>query len=100
MTMKQDEVPLAALFALEACSLQVWPGALLLKKMTKSIDRQVIELKPGQMLVFRGDFVHAGSPYASLNLRLHFYLDNKLIDRSQNATQPIAYDGTLAKINK
>ena len=99
--MTQNQVPLSALFALEDCTLQVWPGALLLKKQKGHwIDRKQISLKQGQLIVFRGDLVHAGSAYSSLNLRLHFYLDHPKVDRSGNSTQPVGYDGHLANINK
>lgn len=100
-TMKGVEVPLGAIFALEDCTLEVWPGALLLKPGVTSgpwIKKKQIRLEAGKMLIFRGDLVHAGSPYQSMSMRLHFYLDNKLIDRTSNSTQPVKDDGKLVKI--
>jgi hypothetical protein len=36
-----------------------------------------LKLHAGDVLVFRGDFIHAGSDYADRNVRVHFYFENK-----------------------
>ena len=38
------------------------------------------------MLIFRGDFVHAGSGYDTDNYRIHYYLDSPLVPRVANRT--------------
>ena len=59
---------------------------------------QVLQLKAGRLLLFRGDMVHAGGAYNDLNFRLHFYLDHIHCDRALNATQYIEDDDKLVKI--
>jgi hypothetical protein len=41
----------------------------------KPVKPVVILLQAGDILVFRGDQVHAGSAYENENFRIHFYLD-------------------------
>jgi len=45
-----------------------------------------IELKKGQVLIFDGDLVHAGSAYDKDNTRIHFYLDSVEVSRTRNKT--------------
>ena len=96
--MKERDVPLGAIYA----TLDIWEGVLLLKKKEvyggSAVYKKVIPIKKGQLLLFRGDLVHAGSAYSSSNFRLHFYLDNPLCDRSENSTQYVQADGVLALI--
>lgn len=49
-------------------------------------DRQDVCLEPGDVLVFRGDVVHAGAAYDSDNVRLHAYLDSNMVERRGNST--------------
>ena len=46
----------------------------------------VVPLEPGDVLVFEGDVVHAGAQYASLNTRVHAYLDAPGVERKVNHT--------------
>lgn len=39
-----------------------------------SMERKRITLKAGEVFVFRGDLIHAGSSYTSMNTRMHFYV--------------------------
>ena len=100
--MKEKECPLSAVYALQECSLNIWPEALVLKSYDKRdaqvAERLVLSLQPGQLLLFRGDLVHGGSSYESLNHRLHFFLDSKFLPRGANSTQQVKGDGKLWKI--
>jgi hypothetical protein len=79
--------------------LWTFPGAMLLKKKKNvTFRKQVVSIKEGQLLLFRGDLVHAGSQYSSLNHRLHFYLDSSLCDRASDGTQHIT-NGTYVNIS-
>ena len=45
-----------------------------------------IVLKKGQVLIFDGDMVHAGSAYEKENTRIHLYLDSEEVPRRRNKT--------------
>lgn len=96
--MSEKNCPLGAMFGFQDFTLDIWPEALLLKKSDKVFLRKVVPIKEGQLLLFRGDLVHAGSHYASLNHRLHFYLDSPLCSRASNSTQYIT-SGSYVNIN-
>lgn len=87
-------MPLAVLIALEKrTTLNVWPKAIRnLQGVDNPIKSKLISLNPGDMLIFRGDLVHAGSKYKDENVRLHAYLDSPLIDRINNRTFIISLD--------
>lgn len=79
----EGQVPVGVLVAIEpGTTLDVWPfpkggtkrGT---KKGTKKVKRHQVKLDQGDVLVFRGDCVHAGSAYRFENTRLHCYLDLK-----------------------
>jgi ectoine hydroxylase-related dioxygenase (phytanoyl-CoA dioxygenase family) len=40
------------------------------------IKMQRIEMKKGDILMFRGDLVHSGSKYEKSNIRLHCFMDS------------------------
>ena len=70
----------------------VWHGAI------RCFDRpadgrvfhpKVLMLQPGDMLIFRGDLVHAGAAFDEFNVRIHAYLDVKGVLRHDNDTQPM-----------
>lgn len=42
---------------------------------SEDFEEVAIKLSAGDVLVFRGDFIHAGSDYTDTNIRLHFYFD-------------------------
>lgn len=88
------QMPLSALLALmPGTKLNVWPNSSklsilnenLLEKV-KPISCEQIDLEAGDLLVFRGDFVHAGSSYENDNYRLHTFLDSGSVKRSPNKT--------------
>ncbi|KAL3667733.1 hypothetical protein V7S43_007286 [Phytophthora oleae] len=39
------------------------------------IEKKVIEIKKGDIIIFRGDFIHGGGDYKKLNYRVHCFLD-------------------------
>ena len=39
-------------------------------------ERDVVELNAGDVFLFRGDLVHIGAEYRSLNIRIHSYIDS------------------------
>lgn len=43
-------------------------------------------MKCGDILVFDGDEIHAGSGYKKANTRLHLYMDVPYVDRTENET--------------
>lgn len=83
------EIPINVLIALQKnTSLNVWPKSHKLVSTEylgddvrrydndiKPIHKKVIKMEPGDMLLFRGDLVHAGAGYSELNFRMHCYLD-------------------------
>jgi len=94
-----EDIPLGCLIALESnTKLLVWPKSIRLAYMNNYIRSEHIEnmggpiksvdisLNPGDILVFRGDLVHAGAEYTSKNNRVHLYLDSSVVDRSDNTT--------------
>jgi ectoine hydroxylase-related dioxygenase (phytanoyl-CoA dioxygenase family) len=96
------QMPLAALICLmPKTRLKVWPNSsrlatsdpALLSKV-QSISCQEVELNPGDMIIFRGDFVHAGSGYETDNYRIHYYLDSPLVPRVTNRTWLINKSGS------
>ena len=40
----------------------------------EACDKVLLELEQGDVLVFRGDMVHAGAAYESRNVRMHVYV--------------------------
>ena len=42
----------------------------------KDGEREVMELNAGDVFVFRGDLIHIGAEYLSLNIRIHCYIDS------------------------
>lgn len=50
-------------------------------------EEKIVELEPGDVLVFRGDLIHCGMEYAEDNVRLHCYLDVDGEEYIKNETQ-------------
>jgi hypothetical protein len=96
-----EQMPLAALISLMPNTrLKVWPHSshLALKeqeelKEEKVIPCREIHLNSGDMVIFRGDFVHAGSGYTQDNFRIHYYLDSPTVPREKNRTWLIKESG-------
>jgi hypothetical protein len=98
----QKEVPLLVLIALEPQTyLYLWEKSFMAIQnvITQSEQSEQSEQKPinpikptkitldqGDILIFRADMVHAGSNYTCGNLRMHCYLDSKLLHRQPNRT--------------
>ncbi|KAE9118184.1 hypothetical protein PF010_g8316 [Phytophthora fragariae] len=38
-------------------------------------EAAMVTLEPGEIMIWRGDFIHAGTGYAENNVRIHCYLD-------------------------
>jgi hypothetical protein len=84
-----EEMPLAAVLALEdQTNLVVWPNFI--GYDFEGFDREngeVAEFNAGDLLIFRGDLVHAGAGYPDRsNVRLHCFIDNQNVDRKNNRT--------------
>lgn len=99
-----EQMPLAILVSLMPnTKLNVWPKSiklatdrndLILDKINGPIECVVAELDVGDILVFRGDLIHAGSSYSKDNYRLHSYLDSLFVKRTPNRTWVAHLDGT------
>lgn len=90
-----DEMPRGALLALEptGTTLDVWPGTH--RAGVVGVERKQVHLFRGDLLVFRGDLIHAGSAYPHHdNVRVHFFLDNPDVPREMNRTYRISVHGT------
>lgn len=95
-TMKNinDELmPLAVLIAIMPnTKINVWPksnGIHCKKTCTVNqipIGKTIINMDPGDIFIFRGDTVHAGSNYEVSNYRIHAYMDSPSIPRLPNRT--------------
>lgn len=83
------EVPLAAVLALEdRTNLVVWPNFINYDFDGFDQDKgELAEFNAGDLLIFRGDLVHAGAEYPDReNVRLHCFVDHKDVDRRNNRT--------------
>lgn len=102
-----NEMPLSVIVALmPGTRLNVWPNSLGLVSLSDSeikkvapIACKVVEMEVGDVLVFRGDFVHAGSGYDTDNYRLHTFLDSAVVPRTLNRTWIIHKHGSEALRN-
>ena len=90
-------VPLGVICGIEPGSmLVVYPGSHLSGDLGLP---QIVHFEAGDLVLFRGDFVHAGAAYSSYgpgNVRLHAYLDvfshgsaEPLLQRRDNITYPV-----------
>ncbi len=82
-------VPLSVMVALEEGTfLDIWRGSCGYPDPFQLSDytHERIQLKPGEILLFRGDLVHAGAAYSECNVRLHAFLDVKGVPRQSNST--------------
>lgn len=88
-----DTVPLLAVLAIQGGTrLEVWPESHSLVRRprltrhTPKVVRHTVELDAGDVIVFHGDLIHAGSAYMRHNLRIHAYLDHPSVPRPPNRT--------------
>ena len=75
---------MSLIHACEECELWVAMGSLgtipnvsdpgEVKARIEQCDKVTIKLKKGEVLVFRGDMVHAGSSYQNRNIRMHVHV--------------------------
>lgn len=71
-----SELPWAALVALQdATRLRVWPSASVHDAVDAEAPEEELHMDSGDVCLFRGDLVHAGSGFADENVRLHVFLD-------------------------
>lgn len=77
--------PLGFLYSYEGCKLDIVDGSIdilpfstdcqnTINAKVANLSKTTITLGPGEMLVFRGDLIHAGSTYDKLNKRLHGHI--------------------------
>lgn len=71
-----DQVPLGCVVALQDGTVfDVWPGAIRFKFEGHTFCHQQLVLNRGDVVVFRGDLVHAGAGFDRSNVRVHCYLE-------------------------
>jgi hypothetical protein len=91
------QVPLLVLVALQPNTyIYLWENSSKVIQGTYKgapIEPTKIELKEGDVLVFRADAIHAGSDYEEENIRMHCYLDSQEVDRDENRTFIISKHG-------
>ena len=76
-----DFAPLACLVSLESGTvLNVWPQAIE-SDAQRSYESERVELRRGNIFVFRRDLVHVGVAYENLSHRIHCFLE--LTEREQ-----------------
>lgn len=92
------QVPLACIIAVQNETwFECWPGAFDCFDGSNSFEFQKLVLNAGDVLVFRGDFVHAGAAFDDCNIRVHVYLDVVEGQRTTNATNFMDVDKRFAK---
>ena len=67
----------------DGTTLDVFPGF-------KIGERTQVCLSKGDVLMFRGDLIHAGSAYCKRNARLHVYFDSPEVVRTENRVWKVA----------
>jgi hypothetical protein len=92
------EIPLGCLIAIEDnTKLVIWPYSIKLScmplhlsdewiKVNGPIAKTEVILQRGDVLVFRGDLIHAGAAYQTNNTRIHVFLDSPVVERQKNRT--------------
>ena len=73
---KTDQVPLGCVVALQDGTVfDVWPGSIRFNFEGHTFCHQQLVLNRGDVVVFRGDLVHAGAGFDHCNVRVHCYLE-------------------------
>ena len=94
-----EEMPLACVLCLEEGTMfDVWPWAFGPDFWSSPFTRYPnlrLALNVGDLLVFRGDLVHAGAGYNHDNIRLHCYMDHKSTKRTHNVTFYLDQDSRI-----
>lgn len=91
-TLEDADVPLSCIYALEddtRLGVQPWTGCF---------KRILLNLKRGDLLIFRGDLPHYGTPYDSENTRIHAYVDSTLCKRRKGDTYVMNVGGVVGGV--
>ena len=87
-----DDMPLGVIIALEDNTKLMVQGLAPLNKNLALRTRKkmgfAVNARKGDVLIFRGDLIHAGAAYTQRNIRLHCYIDSQWVTRQTNATYP------------
>ena len=82
-----ERIPLACILALQDDTpFDVWPGAITFNGEGEPFEHCTVVLNRGDVLIFRGDLVHAGAAFGNANARLHTYLDVEGVNREPDQT--------------
>lgn len=82
-----ERAPLACVLALQDDTpFDVWPGAIAFKEGDDPVEHCTVILQRGDVLLFRGDLVHAGAAFGKGHVRLHAYLDVEGVHREPDQT--------------
>jgi ectoine hydroxylase-related dioxygenase (phytanoyl-CoA dioxygenase family) len=100
--MAPDNSPFGMLIALQnGTRLKIWTGSCrcwvdgndgwptLDLTAPDQFESRMVTLQKGQVLVFRGDLIHAGAAYESRNVRVHCFLDVPDLTRVKRKTYPL-----------
>lgn len=90
-----DNVPCSVIVALmDNTTINVFSNSIKLDTINKNVKlkEEKLILSKGDIFIFRGDLVHAGSAYNDNNIRLHAYLDSNIVHRTKNRTFIIDVD--------
>lgn len=86
----------------------VWPGSFRVFTDRSQIptngfptyEPKVVQLNPGDALIFRGDLVHSGAAADHLNFRVHVYVDVDGVEREPDGTWPVKLNNRIRKFIK
>jgi hypothetical protein len=85
-----DDTPLACVAAVMLNTyFDLWPGAIDCFDGVRDgrvFSHLRLVLNSGDLLIFRGDLVHAGAGFDSFNIRIHTYLDAMGVHRTKDTT--------------
>ena len=93
-----DDMPLSCIVVcMDNTYLNVWPGAIKCFNSNNDGNNKQFEcvrlnLNAGDVLIFRGDLVHAGSAYDEKNVRIHVYLDSKHVNTKKSEDRTFLMD--------
>nr|QBK85712.1 MAG: hypothetical protein LCMAC101_03070 [Marseillevirus LCMAC101] len=82
-----ENIPLSFIVSImDDTKINIWDKSLgYPTDISNKIEKQIF-LDEGDIFIFRGDLVHAGSSYDKENTRLHAFLDSVLCPRTKNRT--------------
>jgi ectoine hydroxylase-related dioxygenase (phytanoyl-CoA dioxygenase family) len=97
-------IPLICLIAIEDdTKLNIWPYSQEYQLEIKNLWNEQIKgveltLNEGDVLLARGDCVHAGAAYSKQNVRLHAYFDSNVFERQPDTTWLVENDMLYSKV--